>query len=603
MSNSWNQPNDDDEDELFKTEEVDDYSNHDSILMVIDASPPMLQPQDNGEIPLQSALECVKAVLLSKAFSSPSDSVGVMVYGTRSKQNDAGHDHIYILQNMDSPDAPRIKEIESLAANISGFEEEYGSVAEEFPLGNVFWTASNIFSLSTKKKGLRRIFLITNEDNPHSTDISLRNAAIRRAKDLLEVGIRIELFGIDKPDHTFNNESFYTSIIESDEAIKTAERDSAFQTPVEAPKSSNKLADLLQLIRRKQIKKRSEFRIPLHLNDELTIGVVGYALVREQVRSSFQKVLVTGEQVKEVDSVVTWKCVDTDQLLLPTDIKFYYNVGNEPIVFTKDELDTIRNFGEPGIRIIGFMDQHHVQEFWNITHAYFIYPNEFEYHGSTRTFTALLRSTVKGKKAILCSIIRRTNALPKIAVLFPQEEALDKQGVQVRPPGFHVIIMPYADDIRPVPVDRLPTEATDEQIDAVKAFVEKLALKGRFDPLVYENPFLQRHYAGLEAAALEHPIEAVVDKTLPRNEAIFKRIGNEIQAFNEIVQRSSAASQPSQYNQLDDEVEVHWRDQSLNQCTVPILKQWLLNKGLAAKGRKADLLAQVDQYLKAHTQT
>lgn len=50
--------------------------------MVIDASPRMLQPQDNGEIPLQSALECVKAVLLSKAFSSPSDSVGVMVYGT-----------------------------------------------------------------------------------------------------------------------------------------------------------------------------------------------------------------------------------------------------------------------------------------------------------------------------------------------------------------------------------------------------------------------------------------------------------------------------------------------------------------------------------------
>ena len=88
----------------------------------------------------------------------------------------------------------------------------------------------------------------------------------------------------------------------------------------------------------------------------------------------------------------------------------------------------------------------------------------------------------------MCSIIRRTNALPKIAVLLPQEEVLDKQGVQVRPPGFHVIIMPYADDIRPVPVDRLAAEATDEQIDAAKAFVEKLALKGRFNPLVYENP-------------------------------------------------------------------------------------------------------------------
>jgi hypothetical protein len=33
---------------------------------------------------------------------------------------------------------------------------------------------------------------------------------------------------------------------------------------------------------------------------------------------------------------------------------------------------------------------------------------------------------------------------------------------------------------------------------------------------------LQRHYAGLQAAALEHPIEDVVDMTLPNNTAIFK---------------------------------------------------------------------------------
>lgn len=68
---------------------------------------------------------------------------------------------------MESPDAPRIKEIESYAqskldgisviilqdcskpfvSDITAFVEEYGSVSEEFPLGNVFWTASNIFSL------------------------------------------------------------------------------------------------------------------------------------------------------------------------------------------------------------------------------------------------------------------------------------------------------------------------------------------------------------------------------------------------------------------------------------------------------------------------
>lgn len=35
---------------------------------------------------------------------------------------------------------------------------------------------------SSQKRGMRRVFLITNEDNPHSKNPGLRSAAIRRAK-------------------------------------------------------------------------------------------------------------------------------------------------------------------------------------------------------------------------------------------------------------------------------------------------------------------------------------------------------------------------------------------------------------------------------------
>jgi hypothetical protein len=47
--------------------------------------------------------------------------------------------------------------------------------------------------------------------------------------------------------------------------------------------------------------------------------------------------------------------------------------------------------------------------------------------------------------------------------------------------------MPYADDMRMLPVNQLPV-ADDEQIDAAKAFVERLSIRGRFDALAYENP-------------------------------------------------------------------------------------------------------------------
>ena len=61
-------------------------------------------------------------------------------------------------------------------------ETELGVATEEFPLGNVFWTCMEIFSERTKKTGTRRIFLITDQDNPHDKNTNLRNAAIQRAK-------------------------------------------------------------------------------------------------------------------------------------------------------------------------------------------------------------------------------------------------------------------------------------------------------------------------------------------------------------------------------------------------------------------------------------
>lgn len=111
---------------------------------------------------------------------------------------------------------------------------------------------------------------------------------------------------MDKPDHAFNNQSFYAvkmnfmyarnkylcgkakhqcmqDIVESDEAINNTETDSKFQRPLELPRSSGKFAELLHKIRRKEINKRSEFRVPFHINDELTIGIVGYVFNRKCV--------------------------------------------------------------------------------------------------------------------------------------------------------------------------------------------------------------------------------------------------------------------------------------------------------------------------------
>jgi ATP-dependent DNA helicase 2 subunit 1 len=61
----------------------------------------------------------------------------------------------------------------------------------------------------------------------------------------------------------------------------------------------------------------------------------------------------------------------------------------------------------------------------------------------------------KGKTAI-CTFVKRDNAFLRYAALIPQKEELDEDGFQLKPPGFNVITLPFADEIRNSPVDETP---------------------------------------------------------------------------------------------------------------------------------------------------
>ncbi|KAI8384252.1 SPOC like C-terminal domain-containing protein [Radiomyces spectabilis] len=600
-----------DDDQALNDDIQTAFANKDSILFAIDCGPTMLVPDASGKIPLRVAFACVQSVLMNKIFSSESDLVGVLLFSTEKKRNAANHDHIYVLQNLDVPDAHRIKEMEALAKGPTDFEKEYGSTKEEYPFGNVFWTCTDLFAASTQKKGTRRIFLITNTDNPHADNANLRNSAIRRAKDLWDVGIRIELFGLDQSDgHHFDYKLFYSEIMAMEDEEADGDDDESRLDSKDYQSSMNKLEELMQKIRRKEVKKRSQFRIPFHLAEGLTIGVRGYAIVMEQKKGTPKKVVTSGRQLLEIDTQTTWKCADTDQYLLPFDIKYYYAYGGENIVFTKEDLQKVRNFGDPGLVLIGFKPRASLLPYYNITHPYFIYPNETDYEGSTRTFSALLRTMVKLDQIGICSFFRRTNSLPKLVALYPQPEVLDNNQVQITPPGFHLITLPFADDIRPLPVEQT-ADANVDEIDAAKKFVEKLSFNQGFDPAAYENPSLQRHYATLQAIALEKEVDEIEDRTLPNTKVIHERLGKDIEHFKTLIgqdmeiepeapkRKSQGESTSSKRAKGALSVEDHWRDQSLDKCLVAELKTWLKENGVTPKARKADLVQQVSKLLES----
>ncbi|NWZ21230.1 XRCC6 protein, partial [Asarcornis scutulata] len=120
--------------------------------------------------------------------------------------------------------------------------------------------------------------------------------------------------------------------------------------------------------------------------------------------------------------------------------------------------------------------------------------------GSTTLFNALLIKCLEREVMALCRYTIRQNTPPRFVALLPQEEELDEQKVQISPPGFHVIFLPYADDKRNVDyTEKVP--ASQEQVNKMKEIIQKLRFKYRTDS--FENPVLQQHFRNLEALALD----------------------------------------------------------------------------------------------------
>ncbi|KAK3842166.1 MAG: SPOC like C-terminal domain-containing protein [Linnemannia gamsii] len=615
-SSSWRSRNEDELDEdlddnILTDAQETQWSSRDSILFVIDCSPAMLQPNEDGEIPFYTAVKCAKQVQLNKIISSDSDFIGVVFYGTRQAKNANNFAHIYVLQDLDVPDVSKIQQLEAIEDQRTNFDEEFGTSNGEYTLGEMFWTATNLFGGSAQRVGSKRLFLFTNEDDPHTSDISLRSASKVRAKDLQEFGIKIELFDMDKPMEKFNRKNFYKDIL-----LDAVEEDD--DGPSQEEHTTAKLGELLQRVRRKEVKKRSLFNIPLKLSTNLEIGVKGYNLVSTQSKGLHRNVYTLGEAVREVETVTSWICADTTQYLTAADLKYYWEFGGQKVIFDKDEVMSMKTFGPPALALIGFKPKSAMKMYYNLSHSMFLYPDELSYEGSTRAFSSLLIAMHEMDKVAICSFTQRTNYSTRLAALFPQMEVVGENGQEV-PPGLQLVPLPWGDDIRPLPIF---TEYTppDELINAGKAIISKLNMKRGFHPDNYENPALQKHYKVLQATALNQTDMDIDDKTLPKTTQIYERAGAYIQHFRDVAataelpqgedtpslesgtpEQSLAAAKrarpgPSGGTAMMQDMRDKYDSDQLNKATVATLKDFLQSVGESGSGKKGDLIQKVQEY-------
>ncbi|KIY53908.1 Ku DNA-binding complex, Ku70 subunit [Fistulina hepatica ATCC 64428] len=654
----WNKI-DEEEEELQDSSWLE--GKRDVILFCIDCSPSMQKPYNdrNYEGDLQTshlvaALDAAVQIQKKKIIVGPNDSVGILLFNTTRTYESAGDfadDRVrqgaeikrntYLFQPIGPMNADRIREVmyelDDPITRVDHLRETFPPLkGTKVPIGDVFTSCNWVMRDGAPKTATKRVFLITDDDAPHlgagNIDARMRKQLVTSARttlnDLAQSGVTVEPFFISTMEHEFNMSLYYKSVLRVSDDLDSAENEDYVDDA--RHNFAVNIEDLLAQMRFREVPKRALFSIPFELGAGFTIGIKGYGLVVEQKKGTYKYFLDNGQGFQVVESRTSYVDEDVEQAasrarivygteVTGTDEEAGYGVrmaevGKRPF-FTAEEMRQLRTLGlEPGIKLLGFKDRDQLQFEDNIKHSHFIYPDELTYAGSKRTFSALLKSMVKKNKIGLVRVLTRRNASPVFCAMVPQEERHDADD-WVEPPGFHLIQLPFADEIRSAKVTEGRTAT--KWMDKLTMKNKKFPRRATYIPDSYPNPALAYHNEQLQATAFqeEYNGEDFEDLTAPPLDMIHERAGAMMKAWkdrlslndaaNEVIVTKSATTgtkrKTSENPDYDDtEIRSRYESGTLAKMRVDEMKEFLKAHALPVSGKKADLLDRVIDYLQTH---
>jgi ATP-dependent DNA helicase 2 subunit 1 len=196
----------------------------------------------------------------------------------------------------------------------------------------------------------------------------------------------------------------------------------------------------------------------IRICSELTIGVNVLSLVAETGKGAH--VWLDGRTNAEVHSKLRLKDPDTTALVMASEVRSAFEFGGERVLFSRAEYTAMKSLYTPGLTLMGFKPRDRIKDQFHIRQAYFLYPDETVVAGSTAAFQALLETMAAREVVAVCRLVSRLATEARFVALLPQREELDEAHAQITPPGFHVIFLPFAEDMRKPPHDRDAPKAT-----------------------------------------------------------------------------------------------------------------------------------------------
>ena len=506
----------------------------DIIIFLIDCNLSMHQEQKENSsqkitTPISTILKVMENFLKTKIISNQNDLFGIVLFNTTKSNNEMNFDGVNTLFKVEAPNAFNIKRIKIMSLNCDpeinkmNYKKELNEIfspIEEISnsnLNNALWIVHSLLKNYDKKIYKRRIFLFTDNDDPIS-NIQEKNICIQRAKDMNDSDITIELFPMNFDNKRFNLSNFYAQIIPYN-----SDEDGGNDNLLSIEQCTDRLRELTKRIRQKEIKKRTLGKCPFFLTNNTKIYMNVYSTVK---RSNKGKIYtVDGKTNKLLKGLNSIQCKDTGTELYPEQVGTYQLYGNKKILFSKEEMGKIKFIEEPGMKLMGFKSIESIKPYYNVHESYFIYPNELFSNGSGTLVDAMIKQMLNKNKCAIVKFVSREGSVVKICALMPQAEKYDEDYFQT-PPGFNMIILPWADDIRSNSeiMAKYPKElpkVNEEQSELAKKIIKKMNIS--FDCRAFENIELQKFYSTLQALALEeNNIEQVDDTMQPHTEGLEK---------------------------------------------------------------------------------
>ncbi|KAI4390151.1 hypothetical protein MLD38_002293 [Melastoma candidum] len=593
-------------------------------VYLVDASPKMfstrcLSDDEKEESHFHIAMMCILESLKSQIINRSYDEVAVCFFNTRERKNLQDLSGVYVFdvadkESLDRPTAKFIKELGNLEdAFVKQIGSQYGIVAEtrENSLYNALWVAQALLRKGSVKTADKRILIFTNEDDPFQnmkggTKADMTRTTIQRAKDARDMGIGIDLLPLSPPEREFSLSNLYADLLglEGNDLAQFM------------PAAVERMEEMRDQLRKRMFKKRIVKKLMFTIADGLSIEVNAYALVRQTAPGSITWLdSVTNLPLKVERSFI---CGDTGALIKETPKRFQ-NYKNLDIMFTVEELSQLKWVGTQQLRLLGFKPLSCLRDYHNLRPSTFVFPSDEEVIGSTQVFVALHRSMVQLKRF---AVAFYSNPLhPRLVALIAQEEIADAIG-QHEPPGMHMIYLPYSDDIRQIeelhshPNITAP-RASDDQVGKAAALVRRINLLD-FSVGQFLNPALQRHYAVLQALALqEDELPEMEDGTLPDEEGLARP--GVVKAIDEFklsvyggnymenasgqgkMTEASKKRKTLMDNAVRESAKYNWADLAnrgkIRDLTVVDLKRYLTVHSLPVSGKKEDLILRILTHL------